>query len=156
MEFAVNNKIYNRTTYENGSFKPYKLNMIRAGRYTMAFNFAGDDNYTNAFVCVCVDLDKKPITIKASAKSYKVATKTKKYTVTLSTIKGVDGKMYLSPKNVKLKVNGKTFTGKTNAKGQVTFKITNLKKKAKYKAVISYAGDKTYEAASKTVTLTVK
>ena len=156
MEFAVNNKIYNRTTYENGSFKPYKLNMIRAGRYTMAFNFAGDDNYTNAFACVCVDLDKKPITIKASAKSYKVATKTKKYTVTLSTIKGVDGKMYLSPKNVKLKVNGKTFTGKTNAKGQVTFKITNLKKKAKYKAVISYAGDKTYEAASKTVTLTVK
>ena len=156
MEFAVNNKIYNRTTYENGSFKPYKLNMIRAGRYTMAFNFAGDDNYTNAFACVCVDLDKKPITIKASAKTYKVATKTKKYTVTLSTIKGVDGKMHLSPKNVKLKVNGKTFTGKTNAKGQVTFKITNLKKKAKYKAVISYAGDKTYEAASKTVTLTVK
>ena len=77
MEFAVNNKIYNRTTYENGSFKPYKFNMIRAGRYTMAFNFAGDDNYTNAFACVCVDLDKKPITIKASAKSYKVATKTK-------------------------------------------------------------------------------
>ena len=76
--------------------------------------------------------------------------------MTLSTIKGVDGKMHLSPKKVKLKVNGKTFTGKTNAKGQVTFKITNLKKKAKYKAVISYVGDKTYEAASKTVALTVK
>jgi hypothetical protein len=68
-----------------------------------------------------------------------------------------DGKVYLkSGKKVTLQVNGKTFSGKTNSKGQVTFKITNLNKKAKYKATISYAGDKTYEAASKTVTLTVK
>ena len=156
IEFAVNNKIYNRTTYENGSFKPYKLNMVRAGRYTMAFNFAGDDNYTNAFACVCVDLSKKPITIKASSKSYKATTKTKKYTVTLSTIKGLDGKMYLSPKKVSLKVNGKTYTVKTNSKGVATFKITNLTKKAKYSAVISYEGDKTYESASKKVTITAK
>ena len=129
--------------------------MVRAGRYTMAFNFAGDDNYTNAFACVCVDLDKKPITIKAPAKSFKVATKTKKYTATLSTINGLDGKMYLSPQTVKLTVNGKTFTGKTNDKGKVTFKITNLNKKGTYKATISYKGDKTYEEAEKTVKLTI-
>ena len=158
MEFAVNNKIYNRTTYENGSFAPYKLNMIRAGRYTMAFNFAGDDNYTNAFACVCVDLDKKPITIKAAAKSYKASAKTKKYTVTLSTIVGSshDGKAHLSPKTVQLTVKGKTYTGKTNAKGQVTFKITNLNKKGKYTANISFKGDKTYEEANKSVKLTIK
>jgi uncharacterized protein YjdB len=159
IEFAVNNKIYNRTTYENGSFKPYRLNMVRAGRYTMAFNFAGDDNYTNAFACVCVDLDKKPITIKASAKSYKAATKTKKYTVQLKTIVGSshDGKAHLrSGLVVKLKVNGKTYSGKINGKGKVTFKITNLKKKGKYVAKISYAGDKTYESATKSVKLTIK
>ena len=157
MEFAVNNKIYNRTTYDNGSFNPYKLNMIRAGRYTMAFNFAGDENYTNAFACVCVDLDKKPITIKASAKSYKVPVKTKKYTVSLSTVPSVhDGKVYLSPKFVTLTVNGKAYTGKTNDNGQVTFKITNLNKKGKYVANISYKGDKTYEEAVKSVKLTVK
>ncbi|WP_405274218.1 hypothetical protein [Methanobrevibacter sp.] len=68
-----------------------------------------------------------------------------------------DGKVYLkSGKKVTLQVNGKIFSGKTNSKGQVTFKITNLNKKAKYKAKISYAGDITYEAATKTVTLTVK
>ena len=155
IEFAVNNKIYNRTTYENGSFRPYNLNMIRAGRYTMAFNFAGDDNYTNAFACVCVDLDKKPITISAGKKTYKVATKTKKYTVALSTIKGLDGKMYLSPKTVELKVNGNTYTGNTK-NGEVTFKLTNLNKKGKYIAKISVAGDKTYEDASASVKLTVK
>ena len=157
IEFAVNNKIYNRTTLENGSFNPYKLNMVRAGRYTMAFNFAGDGNYTNAFACVCVDLDKKPITIKAPAKTYKAAAKTKKYTATLSTIPSVyDGKVYLSPQTVKLTVNGKTFTGKTNDKGQVTFKITNLNKKGKYAATISYKGDKTYEEATQKVKLTIK
>ena len=157
IEFAVNNKIYNRTTDENGSFVPYKLNMVRAGRYTMAFNYAGDDNYTNAFACVCVDLDKKPITIKAPAKTYKAAAKTKKYTVTLSTIPSVhDGKVYLSPKKVTLKVNGKTYTGKTNNNGQVTFKITNLNKKGKYTAKISYEGDKTYESATQKVKLNIK
>ena len=158
IQFAVNDKIYNRTTNENGSFNPYKLNMVRAGRYTMAFYFAGNDNYTGAFASVCVDLDKKPIKIKASAKSYKAATKTKKYTVTLSTkvCSSHDGKAHLrTGLKVTLTVNGKTFTGKTNSKGQVTFKITNLSKKAKYKAKVSYEGDATYDSASKTVTLTV-
>ena len=56
----------------------------------------------------------------------------------------------------KITVNGKTFTGKTNDKGKVTFKITNLNKKGTYKATISYKGDKTYEEAEKTVKLTIK
>ena len=157
IEFAVNNKIYNRTTYENGSFNPYKLNMIRAGRYTMAFNFAGDENYTNAFACVCVDLDKKPITIKAPTKTYNAATKIKKYTAILSTIPSVyDGKVYLSPKTVELTVKGKTFIGKSNNNGQVTFKITNLNKKSKYTAKITFKGDKTYEEATQKVKLIIK
>ena len=159
IEFAVNNKIYNRTTYENGSINPYRLDMVRAGRYTMAFSFGGDDNYTGTFAVICADLDKKPITIKASAKTYNVKTKTKKYTVQLKTIVGssLDGKAHLrSGLVVKLTVKGKTYTGKTNSLGKVTFKITNLSKKASYKAKISYAGDKTYQSASKTVTLKVK
>ena len=156
INFAVNNKIYNRTTNDKGGFDPYKLNMIRAGRYTMAFYFGGNDNYTPSFACVCVDLDKKPITIKASAKTFK-ASAAKKYTVTLSTIVGSshDGKVYLSPKDVTLKVNGKTYTGKTSSNGKVTFNL-KITKKGKYSAKISYDGDATYESAAKSVKITIK
>ena len=156
INFAVNNKIYNRTTNDNGGFDPYKLNMIRAGRYTMAFYYAGDDSHTPAFAAVCVDLAKKPITIKASAKTFK-ASATKKYAVTLSTIVGSshDGKVHLSPKDVTLTVNGKTYTGKTNADGKVTFNL-KITKKGKYTADISFNGDATYDSATKSVKLTIK
>ena len=45
---------------------------------------------------------------------------------------------------VTLKVFKKTYKVKTNSKGKATFKITNLKKKAKYIAAIKYAGSKYY------------
>ena len=159
IQFGVNNKIYNRTTYQNGSFDPYHLDMLRAGRYTMAFTFGGNDEYNSTFAVVCVDLDKKPITIKASAKTFKASTKTKKYTITLKTIVGssFDGKAHLrTGLKVKLTVNGKTYSGKTDSKGKVTFKITKLSKKGKYIAKISYAGDMTYESVTKKAILTVK
>lgn len=155
--FAVNNKIYNRNTLENGSMDPYKLNMARAGRYTIAFFYAGDENYTSAFGSACIDLDKKPLKMKASNKSFKASAKTKKYTVKLSTIVGssADGKVHLSPKKVTLTVNGVTYTAKTKD-GKATFKITNLSKKGKYVAAISVKEDMTYNGVSKKVKLTVK
>lgn len=157
IQFAINDKIHTRVTDENGSFAPYELNMNRAGRFTLAFSFGGDDSYLSAFAVVCVDLDKKPITLEASSASYRVSTKTKLYTAKLSTIAGssADGNVYMSPKKVTLKVNGKTFTGTTNEDGEVTFKITNLSKRGKFTAVVSYEGDSAYESASKSVTLTV-
>ena len=104
-----------------------------------------------------ITLNKKPMTITASAKTYK-ASATKKYTVTLKTIKGdsADGKTYLKTgKKVTLKVNGKTYTAKTNSKGQATFTL-KLTKKGTYSASIKYAGDNTYNSASKTAKITIK
>ena len=57
---------------------------------------------------------------------------------------------------VTLKVNKKTFSAKTNSKGVATFKITNLKKKGKFTAVIKFAGSKYYNKLSKKATITVK
>ena len=55
-----------------------------------------------------------------------------------------------------MKINGKTYSAKTNAKGQATFKITKLTKKGTYSAVINYAGDTTYKSVSKTVKISIK
>ncbi len=157
VQLAVNSKVYNQVTNESGKVH-YFFSMVKAGRYTMTYVFLGDGTYNSTLSSACVDLEKKPITIKASAKTYKTSTKTKKYTVTLSTIVGssADGKAHLSPKKVTLKVNGKTYSGKTNDKGQVTFNINNLSKAGVYTAKISYAGDNTYNSANKSVKLTVK
>jgi len=59
-------------------------------------------------------------------------------------------------KKLTLDVNGKIFNAKTNAKGQATFKITNLKKKGTFTAKVSFAGDVSYQSASKSVKLKIK
>ncbi|MBQ2654221.1 MAG: Ig-like domain repeat protein [Methanobrevibacter sp.] len=157
VQLAVNSKVYNQTTNETGGVH-YFLNMMKAGRYTMTYIFLGDGEYGSCLASACVDLEKKPITIKASAKTFKTSAKTKKYTVTLSTIVGssADGKAHLKTgMKVTLTVNGKTYTAKTNSKGQATFNI-KITKKGKYTASIKTAGDDTYKAASKSVKITVK
>ena len=157
IQFAVNNKIYDRVTFDDGSFEPYKLNMVRAGRYTMAFFFYGNSQYVSTFASVCVDLDKKPVSIKASAKTYKVSAKTKKYSVTFSTIVGSshDGKVHFSPKKVTLTIGGKTYSAKTGSNGKATFNL-KITKKGKYTAKIKFAGDSTYQSKSKSVKITIK
>ena len=103
---------------------------------------------------------KKNITISvkittkltAKAKTFKLKTKTKKYTITLKDNKN----KAMKNKKVTLKVKGKTYTAKTNSKGKATFKLTKLTKKGKYTAVIKYAGDKYYKKATKKVKITVK
>ena len=61
-------------------------------------------------------------------------------------------------KNTKLtlKVNGKTYSATTNAKGQATFKITKLTKKGKFTAVVKFAGNKYYNAKTVKPKITVK
>ena len=90
--------------------------------------------------------------ITAKAKTFKYEDKTKKYTITL---KNNEGKVMKKAK-VTLKVNGKTYTAKTNSKGVATFKLKKLTKKGKYNAVITYAGNKYYKKATKKAKITVK
>ena len=158
VQFALNGNIYNATTDENG-VASVQVNINKANTYTCAISYLGDVKHGASFTAAKVVVNKKKTTLTAKAKSYKVKTKTKKYTATLKTIKGssADGKTYLKAgKKVTITVNKKTYTAKTNSKGQVTFKITKLNKKGKYTAVIKFAGDNTYKAANKKVKITVK
>ena len=89
--------------------------------------------------------------LTAKNKSFKIKTKTKKYTVTLKDSKG----KAIKGAKLTLKVNKKTYTAKTNSKGKATFKF-KLTKKGKFNATITYAGNKYFKKISKTVKITVK
>ena len=156
--FAIKGWVHNKTTDENG-VAHLQINLQDANKYTCAPFYIGNTTYNATFASAVLLVVKKPITITAKAKTFKASTKTKKYTVTLKTIKGssANGKTYLSAgKKVTLKINGKTYTAKTNAKGQATFKITKLTKKGKFQTLIKFAGDNTYKAVSKKVKITIK
>ncbi len=158
VQFAYKTVILNRTTDDNGIVF-LGVSTQFADSYLCALSYLGDDTINATFVAFNFKLNKKPITIAAKAKTFKSSVKTKKYTITLKTDKcaSKNGKTYLkSGKKVTLKINGKTYTAKINAKGQATFKITKLTKKGKYVASIKFAGDKTYNAASKKVKITIK
>ena len=156
--FAINGAVHSKTTDANG-VAHLQINLQDANYYTCAPCYLGNTKYNATFASAMIEVIKKPITITAAAKSYKATAKTKKYSVTLKTIVGNSntGKAIMkSGKTVKLTVNGKTYTTKTNGKGQATFKITNLNKIGKYTAVIKFAGDKTYKAASKKISINIK
>lgn len=61
-------------------------------------------------------------------------------------------------KNTKvyLKINKKTYTANTNAKGQATFKITKLTKKGTFKATVTYKGSAYYNKVTKNVKIKIK
>ena len=54
-----------------------------------------------------------------------------------------------------LKVNGNTYSAKTNSKGQPTIKINKLTKKGKFTATIKYAGNKYYNAKTVKAKITI-
>lgn len=155
---GYNGKILYRTTDQQGHAS-VQINLKDANRLTFAVTFLGDDGHSATMTVYLIKIIKKPVTITAKDKAFKSSLKTKSYSVSLNTTKGVsaDGKTYFaSGKKVTLKINGKTYSAKTNADGQATFKITKLTKKGIYSAIIRYAGDTTYESSSKNVKITIK
>ena len=97
-------------------------------------------------------IKKATVKLTANAKTFKKSVKIKKYTITL---KNNLNKVMKSTK-VTLKVNGKTYSAKTNSKGQATFKITKLTKKGKFTAIVKYGGSKFYNSKTVKPKITVK
>ena len=146
------------TTDANGSFK---IQVDKNG--LVVIGFEGDEISEPCSTSIKLDgivPEKKvsPKTTKVASKfvaknkKFKAKKKTKKYVVKLKTSTGK------AIKNVKvtLKIKGKKYQAKTNAKGNAVFKIKKLTKKGTYKAKITFAGNKLYKAASKTVKIIVR
>ncbi|MBE6513211.1 MAG: hypothetical protein E7Z75_08755 [Methanobrevibacter olleyae] len=119
--------------------------------YAASISFAGDSYYNKSSAKATVVIKKASPKLTAKAKTFRVKVKSKKYKITLKNNKGA----VMKNTKVTLTVNKKTYSAKTNSKGIATFKITNLKKKGKFTAVIKYAGNKYYNKITKKATIKI-
>jgi len=120
--------------------------------YTATVTFDGDAKYVNSTGSAKVTVKKATPKVTAAKKTFKRTLKTKKYTITLKT----NQNKVMKNAKVYIKVNGKTYSAKTNSKGKATFKITKLTKKGKFNAVVTYKGNTYYNKVTKKVQITIK
>ena len=147
--FYFNGKSTTVTTDENGIAK-LNINVANKGTYQITVSYLGNDK-NNAVVAV---KDIK-VNVQATKAVFKKATlKAKKAKKVKFTLKDASGKA-IKGKKITIKVNGKTFSAKTNAKGVASVKV-KVAKKGKFTAVAKFAGDNTYKAITKKAKFTVK
>ncbi len=149
VQFGFNGKVYDKYTNEKGQAS-LQINLQKAGTYTFAVSYLGDDDFNGSFIVAKIVVNKQKGSLTVPAKTYK-ASATKSLT---STFKSASGKL-VKGKKVTFTVNGKTYTATTNAKGVATVKVS-LNKKGTYSFTAKFAGDNTYAAISKTAKLTIK
>lgn len=137
------------TTNKDGQVK-LSTNGMDVKTHTAVITFAGNDNYLKSTKTIKVTVKKATPKLTAPKMTFKKSVATKKYTVTLK-----DNAGNINKQKVTLKVNGKTYSA-TTSNGKATFKITNLKKKGTFNAVVTYKGNSYYNAKTVKPKIVVK
>ena len=148
----LNGKTYTQTTNNNGQVKISTNGLAPVKTYKATITFKGNSKYDKSTTTAKVTVKKATPKMTAKTKTFKKSVKTKKYSITLKT----NQNKVMKNTKLALKVNGKTYTAKTNAKGQSTFKITKLTKKGTFKATITYKGNAYYNKITKKVNIKCK
>ena len=152
VSIIIDGVIKEATTNANGVAT---LSVKYAGATTKyaAIVYAGEGNlYKSSIATAKITVLKKAT--KLTAAKVKVTGKAKKAIKVKVTLK--TGKTAIKGKKVTIKVNGKTFSAKTSAKGVATISV-KVAKKGTFKAAFKFAGDAAYKASSsKTVKFTIK
>ena len=144
--FAVNGKKYTKKTNSKGVAKVQLKFAKNKKTYKITVKFAGNDKYKAASKTNKIAVKYSSKTAKLTAPSVTIPPKTSKtYAVTL---KDGNGKG-IAKQKVTVKLNGKTYTKKTNSKGKVSVKVKFSGLKT-YKVSASYKGSKIYKKASST------
>ena len=144
--FKVNGKTYTKKTNGKGVAK-VKLKFNKNKKtYKITIKFAGTNKYKTVSKNNKIYVKYSSKTAKLTVPSVTIPPKTSKYfTVTLKDAKG----KAIKKQKVTIKVNGKTYTKKTNSKGKVSIKVKFSKLKT-YKVSATYKGSKIYKKASST------
>lgn len=143
--FTVNNNASEIITDENGTAR-FVLNFTK-GKYLINYMF-NESGYNPISASKSIFLLTEPVsTITGSNVKIYAGIKTT-YKVTLK----ADG-MVLSGRIVKFKVNKKTYTVKTNSKGQAS--VTLYLAKGKYTVKYSFAGEENINSSSSKSTVNV-
>ena len=150
ISYSINGVTKTAKTNANGIVK-ITVNQAKAGTYYYSLCFLGDNDYKASFKTVKVTVNKQATKAVFKAKTFKVKAKTKKVSFTL---KDASGKA-IKGKKITVKVNGKTYTATTNAKGVATVSL-KITKKGKFTATAKFAGDTSYKAITKKAKITIK
>ncbi|WP_461461547.1 hypothetical protein [Methanobrevibacter sp.] len=147
-------KLASTKKYKTDSKGQIKINIatLTPKTYNGKITYGGSDIFNASTASIKVTVKKATPKITAKSTSYKLKSRTKKYTAILKNNKN----KVLKYTKLTLKINGKTYAVKTNSKGQAVFKITNLKKKGSYIGIITFPANKYYNKISKKVKITVK
>ncbi len=149
VSISFNGKIYSATSNSDGIVS-FTLPTAAAGKYAVTLAFTGDSAYKGSVATSTISIIKQATKLTVAKKTFKKSA-TKKVTAVLKDNKG----KVLKSKKVTLKVNGKTYTAKTNGKGVATFKV-KLTKKGTFKATTKFAGDSYYTAKTTSSKIIVK
>ena len=144
VQFGFNGKIYDKITDDFGKAS-LQINLARADIYTFAVSFIGDELYNGSFAVAKITVKKQNPKLTADTKTYKYDNKNKILSTKLTDAYG----NAIKDKTVKFTVNGKTYSGKTDAKGIASVKVS-LSTKKTYKYTVKFAGDNSYAAIAKT------
>lgn len=141
VSIAFNSKIYTATSASNGIVS-FTLPIATAGKYAVTLAFTGDSTYKGSVAVSTIKIVKQATKLTVAKKTFKKSA-TKKVTAVLKDNKG----KVLKSKKLTMKVNGKTYTAKTNSKGVATFTL-KLTKKGTFTAATKFSGDSYYTAKS--------
>lgn len=145
---TIDGKTKELITDGNGSAS-LAIKYASAATHYAFVSFLGDESNKPAVANSKIVVSKKTTAITAPKSSLKVK-KAKKIEITLKS----SGKA-VSNKKITIKVNGKTFSAKTNSKG-IAYVNVKLTKKGTFKYTVKFAGDNAFKAISKTGKITVK
>ena len=139
-------------TDKNGQVKQSLSSLPPKTSHVIKFTFKETASYKASSAKATVKVTKATPKLTAKAKTFKKSAKTKNYAVTLKT----NTNKVMKSAKLTLKVNGKTYSATTNAKGQATFKITKLTKKGTFSATVKYAGNNYYSSKTVKVKIAIK